>query len=129
MKDCKTKCTRKADDVEKALYMWFADTGAQDVPVTTLILEKARQFATALDKPNFKVSNAWLCHWKTRNSIRYKKAGKRMMPIMNLLKCGLLLCSLRCWRNLMYKTSTMLRKQEFTIKLFLTALEHWQQKG
>ena len=75
MKDRKRKRTGKADDVEKALYTWFADARARDAPVTTVILEeKARQFATALDKPDFKVSNGWLCRWKTRNGIRYKKA-------------------------------------------------------
>ena len=82
MKDHKRKHTGKADDVEKALYTWFADARARDAPVTTLILEKARQFATALDKPDFKVSNGWLYRWK-------------------MLKCELLLYSLRCWRNLM----------------------------
>ena len=45
------------------------------MPVVTLILEeKAKQFATALDKLDFKVSNGWLCRWKTRNGIKYKKA-------------------------------------------------------
>ena len=74
-KDRKRKRTGKADDVEKALYTWFANARARDAPVTTVILEeKARQFATALDKPDFKVSNGWLCCWKTRNGIRYKKA-------------------------------------------------------
>ena len=37
----------KADKVEKALYTWFTDAQARDVPVTTIVLEeKARQFAT-----------------------------------------------------------------------------------
>ena len=42
---------------------------------TTLILEeKARQFATMLYKPDFKVTNGWLCRWKVRYGIEYKKA-------------------------------------------------------
>ena len=50
MKDRKRKHTGKADNVEKALYTWFVDAQAGDVPITTLVLEeKAKQFATALD--------------------------------------------------------------------------------
>ena len=66
MKDCKRIRTGKADDVEKALYTCFVDARARDVLITTLVLEKAKQFATALDKPDFKVSklsklhNHWL---------------------------------------------------------------------
>lgn len=75
MRDRKRKRTGKADDVEKALYTWFADARAQDTPITTVILEeKARQFTTALDKPDFKVTNGWLCRWKARHGIKYKKA-------------------------------------------------------
>ena len=39
-----------------------------------ILEEKAKQFATSLDKPDFKVSNGWLCRWKTRNGMKYKKA-------------------------------------------------------
>ena len=79
MKDRKRKRTGKAEDVEKALYTWFADARARDMPVTCLVLEeKARQCATALDKPDFKLTNGWLCRCKTRNGIKYKKAhGER----------------------------------------------------
>ena len=59
--DRKRKQTGKAEDVEKALYTWFGDARAWDAPITTLILEeKARQFATTLDKLEFKVTNGWL---------------------------------------------------------------------
>ena len=61
MKDCKRKRTGKADDVEKALYTWFVDARAWDVLITTLVLEKAKQFATALDKPDFKLVNCQNC--------------------------------------------------------------------
>lgn len=60
--DRKRKRIGKAEDVEKALYTWFTDARARDVPTTILILEeKAQQFATALGKPDFKVTNGWLC--------------------------------------------------------------------
>ena len=62
VKDRKRKRGGKADDVEKALYTWFTDARSRDAPITTAILEeKARQFATALDKPNFHVTTGWLC--------------------------------------------------------------------
>ena len=75
VKDRKRKRVGKADDVEKALYTWFTDARARAVPITTAILEeKARQFATALDKPSFHVTTGWLCRWKARHGIKYKKA-------------------------------------------------------
>ena len=41
MMDRKRKCTRKADDLEKALYTWFAmHARAQDAAITTVILEE-----------------------------------------------------------------------------------------
>ena len=68
--DRKRKRTGKADDVEKALYTaWFTDARAREAPITTLILEeKAMQFASAMSKPNFKVTTGWLCRWKARHS-------------------------------------------------------------
>ena len=39
-KDRKRKRTGKADDVEKALYTWFVDARARDVPITTLVLKR-----------------------------------------------------------------------------------------
>ena len=75
VKDRKRKRGGKADDVEKALYTWFTDARSRDAPITTAILEeKARQFATALDKPNFHVTTGWLCRWKARHGIKYKRA-------------------------------------------------------
>lgn len=46
-KDHKRKRTGKADNVEQADFTWFTDVWARDVPVTTSILEKSKQFATA----------------------------------------------------------------------------------
>ena len=44
-----------------------------------------------------------------------KAVGRvKMMLIMNLMKSGLLLCFLRCWRNLNYKASTILREQDLS---------------
>ena len=75
VKDHKRKRVGKAEDIEKALYTWFGDARARDAPITSLILEeKAKQFAASLDRPDFKVTNGWLCRWKTRYGIKYKKA-------------------------------------------------------
>ena len=86
------------------------DARARDAPITTLILEeKAKQFATRMNKPDFNVSNGW---WKTRNGIKYKKAhgekndadhesAEMLSDVLN------------------HGTSTMLMKQEFTTELFL----------
>ena len=75
MKDRKRKRGGKADDVEKALYTWFTDARARNAPMTTAILEeKARQFAAGLEKPNFQVTTGWLCRWKARHGIKYKRA-------------------------------------------------------
>lgn len=36
--------------------------------------DKANHFADLLDKPEFKVTNGWLCRWKSRHGIKFKKA-------------------------------------------------------
>jgi hypothetical protein len=48
------------------------------MPNTSAVLEeKVNHFARALDKA-FKVTNGWLCRWKTRHGIKFKKAhGKK----------------------------------------------------
>ena len=75
VKDRKRKRGGKDDDVEKALYTWFTDACVRNTPITTAILEeKARQFTAGLDKPNFQVTTGWLCRWKARHGIKYKRA-------------------------------------------------------
>lgn len=54
--------------------IWFKDARARDIPITgPLLEEKARDLATHLDVPDFNPSNGWLCRWKTRNSISFKR--------------------------------------------------------
>ena len=73
--DGKRKRTGKADDIEQALYTWFTDARARAAPITSSILEqKAMLFAAALGKPDFNVTTGWLCRWKARHRIKYKKA-------------------------------------------------------
>ena len=57
----KRKRASKDDDVDAALYTWFIDARARDVPITSAILEeKANLFASVLEK-DFKAKNGWLC--------------------------------------------------------------------
>ena len=67
----KRKRASKDDDVDAALYTWFVNARARDVPITSAILEeKANLFASVLEK-DFKAKNGWLCRWKTRHGIKF----------------------------------------------------------
>ena len=71
----KRKRRGKAEDVEAALYKWFVDARARDAPVTSAVLEeKANHLAALLGNRDFKATNGWLCRWKSRNGIKFKKA-------------------------------------------------------
>ena len=71
----KRKRSGKANDVEGALYKWFVDARARDTPVTSAVLEeKATHLAGLLGKPEFKATNGWLCRWKSRHGMKFKKA-------------------------------------------------------
>ena len=64
----------KSEDVEVALLKWFTDARERNVNITTAVLEeKANQLGKELGLENFKSTNGWLCRWKTRNNIKYKK--------------------------------------------------------
>ena len=71
----KRKWSGKANNVDEALYKWFVDARARDAPVTSAVLEeKATHLAGLLGKPEFKATNGWLCRWKSRHGIKFKKA-------------------------------------------------------
>ena len=64
---------RKRTGKDDALYTWFVDARARDAPITSAILEeKVNHFASMLKK-EFKTTNGWLCRWKTRHGIKFKK--------------------------------------------------------
>ena len=70
----KRRRSGKSEDVEEALYTWFVDVRAKDAPVTSAVLEeKANHLAGLLGKPDFKATNGWLCRWKSRHGIKFKK--------------------------------------------------------
>ena len=71
----KRKRRGKAEDVEAALYKLFMDARAGDAPVTSAVLEeKANHLAALLGNRDSKAPNGWLCRWKSRNGIKFKKA-------------------------------------------------------
>ncbi|XP_041357847.1 tigger transposable element-derived protein 6-like [Gigantopelta aegis] len=73
--DRKRRRTGKDADVETALKTWFTEGCSHDVPLSGPILEeKAKKLAETLNKPDFKLTNGWLCRWEERNCIVYKKA-------------------------------------------------------
>ncbi|XP_064421751.1 tigger transposable element-derived protein 4-like [Latimeria chalumnae] len=64
--------TAKHPDVEEALFLWFKNARAQDVPVSGPILQiKAEKLATGLGHTDFKCSNGWLDRFKERHSITF----------------------------------------------------------
>uniref|UniRef100_H3A0Z6 HTH CENPB-type domain-containing protein n=1 Tax=Latimeria chalumnae TaxID=7897 RepID=H3A0Z6_LATCH len=62
----------KHPDVEEALFLWFKNARAQDVPVSGPILQiKTEKLATGLGHTDFKCSNGWLDRFKERHSITF----------------------------------------------------------
>lgn len=60
--------------IEEALLRWFYEIQAIDGPINDLILsQKAVDIARELNVSNFKVTNGWLCRWKKRNQISFKR--------------------------------------------------------
>ncbi|XP_033755738.1 tigger transposable element-derived protein 6-like [Pecten maximus] len=60
-------------DMESALFVWFTNTRAQNIPVTDEILKiKAKRFGDELGITDFQYSNGWLLRFKTRHEIASK---------------------------------------------------------
>ena len=71
----KRKRSWKGDEVDAALHTWFVDARARDAPIPSAVLEeKANHLAVLLNKPQFRYMNRWLCRWKIRHGIKFKKA-------------------------------------------------------
>ncbi|KAH6921566.1 hypothetical protein HPB50_002231 [Hyalomma asiaticum] len=57
-------------DVDKAVFTWFLDTRARNVPISGAILQqKAKDFASILGHDDFKASNGWLQGFKSRHGV------------------------------------------------------------
>lgn len=57
-------------DVDNAVFAWFLDRRAQNVPISGAILQqKAIDFACILGHDDFKASNSWLQGFKSRHGV------------------------------------------------------------
>lgn len=63
-------------DVDEAVFKWFTDIRAKDIPVSGAVLQqKARDFACLLGCDDFKASTGWLHKFKMRHMIVGKTAS------------------------------------------------------
>ena len=68
---CKNFRVSEYDDINKALYEWFRVMVSKNVYATgPLLIDKAKEIATKLGKPNLKGSQGWLGKWKQRYNIK-----------------------------------------------------------
>ena len=57
-------------DMESALFIWFTNARAQNIPISEEILKtKARQFGEEMGITEFSYSNGWLTRFKSRHGI------------------------------------------------------------
>ena len=67
----KTFRSSEFSDVNKALYEWYVLACSKNIyPAGPQLIEKAKQIAERLGKPNLKGSQGWLEKWKLRHSIK-----------------------------------------------------------
>ncbi len=58
-------------DINEALYKWYMAACSKNIyPAGPQLIEKAKQIADVLGKPEFKGSNGWLTKWKNRYNIK-----------------------------------------------------------
>ena len=71
-----TNC--KFFDINDVVWKWFSSARSKGIPISgPIIQEKALQFATELNIPDFKASNGWLDRWRTRYSVNaFKVSGE-----------------------------------------------------
>lgn len=63
-------CVPEYDKVEKAPYAWFLETRAKNIPVDgSMLMEKAKCFATALGEDDFTGGTGWQQRFKNRHGI------------------------------------------------------------
>ena len=74
--------TPQHSDMERALYLWFSNARANNIPVTDSILkEKAQRFGGDLGVADFSYSNGWLQSFKNRHSITCHKISGESVGI------------------------------------------------
>ena len=66
--------TADYEEVDKAVYTWFVEMRAKNIPINgPLLFERARSFARSLGFPEFMVSTGWLHRFRERLGISHKK--------------------------------------------------------
>ena len=64
------------EDLDKAVYTWFHNTRANNVPVSGVVLkEKALQFAKSLHLDDFRASDGWLDRWKSKHNVTFREVS------------------------------------------------------
>ncbi|XP_071489481.1 tigger transposable element-derived protein 4-like [Diadema antillarum] len=72
-KDRKRRRQGKYCDIEKALFVWAKEKIGQGVRLSTpLLKEKAIEIGSSQGR-EFKPSEGWMCRWKIRHNISFKK--------------------------------------------------------
>lgn len=57
--------------INEALYQWYTIACSKNIyPTGPQLIEKAKEIAARLNKPDFKGSNGWLQKWKKKYNIR-----------------------------------------------------------
>lgn len=60
----------KHDELDKAVYTWFVDARAKNIPLSgATVQQKALNYACLLGLDDFKASTGWLSRFKTRHGI------------------------------------------------------------
>ena len=69
-------CGAAHEALDQAVFKWFFNIYSQGVPLTGAIIhEAASSYAKELTIENFKASDGWLCRWKERRNINFKKVS------------------------------------------------------
>lgn len=73
--DSKSLKTTAHPFTDEALYSWFLQTAASNVPITgAMLLEKANEFVALERGPDFKVSRGFVDKWKHRHGVSKETA-------------------------------------------------------
>lgn len=73
--------TATFDGVDKAVFAWFMDMRARNVPLSSAVIQqKAEDFACILGCADFKASMGWLQQFKNRHSITAEVTAREAAP-------------------------------------------------
>ena len=91
----KRKRDGKDPEFEEALNLWFRAVLTKGIRISGPILKnKDEELAQMLGRSDFVATDGWLSRWKTRHTIKYKRAHvRRVVLIWWELKSGCLLFS------------------------------------